>query len=69
MYLFEYVGAVFLWIFESVFYTKKPAFKDVLTGKERYSKGDLVDRSAYGIKLKFIGFVVTMVIVSLLAKV
>ena len=66
MYGFEYLGAIFLWMFELVFYKKKPSFKDVLTGKERFNEGELVDISAYGMKLKVIGFILTMVIVSLL---
>lgn len=69
MYGFEYLGALFLWMFELTFYKKKPSFKDVLKGKERFNDGDLVDMGAYGMKLKVIGLIVTVMIISLLAKV
>ncbi|RED92995.1 hypothetical protein C7460_12719 [Marinoscillum furvescens DSM 4134] len=72
MYFFDYLGAFYFWvwlnIWNSVNDTKRPTFKEVLEGKDRHQEGDIVDLHAYGLKLKFIGGVVTMVIVSILAK-
>jgi len=72
MYFFDYLGAFYFWvwlnIWNSVNDTKRPTFKEVLEGKNRCQKGDIVDQSAYGLKLKFIGVVITMIIVSILTK-
>lgn len=72
MYLFDYLGAFYFWIWLkilSLFQTKKtPTFKDILNGKGRHNEGDTVDAGAYGLKLKIIGVIITMAILHLIVK-
>ena len=72
MYLFNYLGAFYYWVWlnlwNSIRTKKRPTFKEILEGKDRYQEGDIVDMNAYGMKLKFIGFGITMVILHLIVK-
>lgn len=72
MRLFDYLGAFYFWIY-LVFITKirnrkSPTFTDIRRGKDRYQNGDLIDLQAYYLKLKIIGFTVSMIILHLIVK-
>ena len=71
MYLFEYLGAFYKWVFFSLmnplFGKKVPMFREILAppveGKE------IVDSAAGGLSNKVIGFIVTMIICSILVRI
>jgi hypothetical protein len=73
MYLFDYIGGFYFWCYLATINRLRrkniPTLKDVRTGKNMYAIGDIVDSGVYFLKLKFIGFVVTMFICYLLTKV
>ncbi len=70
--LFDFLGAFYLWCYFFVVngLTKKRrlSFDEILTGKNRYASGDKVDRGAYFLKLKVIGFIVTMILCGILTR-
>ena len=72
MYLFDYLGAFYFWIAISIIRViraqEPPTFKDILSGKNKYNFNDPIDKGAYGIKLKMIGFIVTGIILHLIVK-
>lgn len=73
MYIFDYLGAVYMWCFLALKYKIKrkqlPKFDEILSGKDRYNEDDVVDMHAYGLNLKIIGFSVTMIICYFLTKI
>ena len=72
MFLFDHLGAFYFWCYKVAINKIKgkeiPTMKDILSGKGMYNEGDIVDLGAYGLKLKFIGAVITGVIIHLLTK-
>ncbi len=72
MYLFDYLGAVYYWLYLTILRKvqnkESPSFADIREGKGRYNEGDVVDQSAYGMKLKIIGVIVTMIILHLIVR-
>lgn len=72
MYLFDYLGAFYYWVFlvirSKIRRRKAPAFSDIREGKGKYIKGNIVDKGAYGLKLKTIGVIITMLILHLIVK-
>lgn len=74
MYLFEYLGAVYLWCFIAIknkFSNRDiPKFREILYNTEfDKTKIDIIDQLAYGINLKLIGFIVTMMICYFLTEI
>lgn len=74
MYLFEYLGAVYLWCFIAIKNKLRgreiPKFKEILYNYEDDEvEIDIIDQHAYGINLKLIGFIVTMIICYLLIEI
>jgi hypothetical protein len=71
MYLFEYLGAFYKWIYFSFFNPiigkKTVPFKQILAPLEE--SGDIVERLAGGLSNKLIGFIVTMIICSILVRI
>lgn len=67
MLLFDYLGALYFWVFLAVIRSargkKSPSFSDVIGGKDSFEADSFIDRHAYGLKLKFIGLIVTGVII------
>ena len=71
MYLFEYLGAVYKWMFFGVLnlilWKKPPLFKQILSPLE--DSKDIVDVLAGGLSNKVVGFIITMIICSILVQV
>lgn len=71
MYLFEYLGAFYKWVFWSLVNPllgkKAPSFKQILNPLE--DSTDLVDISAGGLNNKIVGLIVTILICHLLTRV
>ncbi|MBD8489769.1 hypothetical protein IFO69_13510 [Echinicola sp. CAU 1574] len=72
MGLWDYLGAFYYWVYLAVLSKiqgkSTPAYKDIRLGKGKYNKGEVTDRVAYGLKLKTIGLIVTMLIISIIVK-
>jgi hypothetical protein len=71
MYLFEYLGAVYIWIF-FVFLNKvrgkqTPTFGSIL--RSEYNEDGFLGNLTSSMFYKAIGFIITMIICSQLAKV
>lgn len=70
MYLFEYLGAVYKWIFlclvNPILGKKSPSFKEVLSPLE--DSDEVVDIMAAGLSNKVVGFIITMIICAILAR-
>ena len=70
MYLFEYLGAFYKWLFFSLLSyllgKERPVFRNMLHPLDENT--DVMDSLAGGASNKIIGFIVTMIICSILVK-
>ncbi len=55
MYLFDYLGAFYYWVFlvlmSKIRNRNAPTFSDIREGKAKYTKGNTVDKGAYGLAI------------------
>ena len=72
MYLFDYLGAVYFWLYLlalSIIKGKSwPSFSEVVSGKGRHDEESFVDLNAYGLKLKIVGVVVTGILLKIFTE-
>ena len=73
MLFFDYLGGLLYWCYLATVNRLQgkhiPTIKDVQTGRNLHDEGDVVDLSAYFLKLKVIGLVVTVFICHMLTKI
>lgn len=73
MFLFEYLGAFYKWLFlwvVNLFYKKSsPSFDRILHPEIDENTGEIFDILSNGLSNKVVGFIVTMILCSILVKI